>query len=437
MPKKFVLVLLDGLGDRSHPALDNKTPLQAARTPFMDHIAEKGCNGLYHASFQGQALPSENAHFAMFGYDQKDFPGRGVLEALGGGIKLEKDQVAVLTHFVSVAREGNRLRLVRDKMEADPVETRQAFAAVDSFKTGEVDLSLVPTRGLFGIILQKGYVSPFITDSNPILDGLLLSSIKPLKDYAHDPASIESARAMTAYLSWAYKKLRAAEFNLVREKSGRLPLNALVTQRAGRLKEIVPFSRKNGIRGLSVSSGVVYAGLGTYLGLDVIKGLEHDHPGEEIKARINTARVHLHRYDFIHVHTKAPDEAGHKKDPLLKKQAIELLDQGLAESLPAIMDDSNVIVAVTADHSTPSSGPLVHSGEPVPLVIAGEGVRVDKVRKFDEVSAAGGGLGFVRGREFMYLVLNCLERSKLVGLMDEPEDHPYWPGKGEPFVLES
>jgi 2,3-bisphosphoglycerate-independent phosphoglycerate mutase len=241
---------------------------------------------------------------------------------------------------------------------------------------------------------------------------------------------------MTAYLSWTYRKLCAEDFNLARKKSGRLPLNALITQRAGRLKQVVPFSRKNGIRGLSVSSGVVYTGLGTYLGLDVIRGLEHDHPGEEIRARIKTACNYLDKYDFFHVHSKVPDEAGHKKDPLLKKQAIELLDKGLADSLPELMDDREVIVAVTADHSTPSAGPLVHSGEPVPLVIAGEGVRVDKVRKFDEVSAAGGGLGFVRGREFMYLVLNCLERSKLVGLMDEPEDHPYWPGNGEPFVLE-
>ena len=436
MSKKFVLVLLDGLGDRSHPQLDNKTPLQAAHTPFLDHIAGKGCNGLYHASFQGQALPSENAHFAMFGYDQTDFPGRGALEALGAEISLDKDQVAVLAHFVSVAQEKNRLRLVRDKMEADPHETKQAFAAVARFKIREVDISLVPTKGLFGIILLKGGVSPFITDSNPILDGSLLSSIRPLKDFAHDPESITTARVMTTYLSWTYRKLCAEEFNLDREKSGRLPLNALITQRAGRLKQVVPFSRKNGIRGLSVSSGVVYAGLGAYIGLDVIRGLEHDHPGEEIKARIKTACEHLDKYDFIHVHTKVPDEAGHKKDPLLKKQAIELLDKGLTDSLPELMDDRDVIVAVTADHSTPSAGPLVHSGEPVPLVIAGKGVRVDKVRKFDEVSAAGGGLGFVRGREFMYLVLNYLERSKLVGLMDVPEDHPYWPGNGEPFVLE-
>jgi len=40
---------------------------------------------MYHVSFQGQTQPSENAHFAMFGYDLCDFSGRGVLETLGGG----------------------------------------------------------------------------------------------------------------------------------------------------------------------------------------------------------------------------------------------------------------------------------------------------------------------------------------------------------------
>ena len=102
MSKKFILVLLDGLGDKSFAELDRQTPLQAARTPFLDHLAARGCSGLYHAGLQGQALPSENAHFVMFGYDLSQFPGRGALEALGAGISLERDQVAVLAHFVSV-----------------------------------------------------------------------------------------------------------------------------------------------------------------------------------------------------------------------------------------------------------------------------------------------------------------------------------------------
>jgi 2,3-bisphosphoglycerate-independent phosphoglycerate mutase len=33
----------------------------------------------------------------------------------------------------------------------------------------------------------------------------------------------------------------------------------------------------------------------------------------------------------------------------------------------------------------------------------------------------------------MYLILNHLDRAKLAGLMDSPEDQPYWPGDYQPF----
>ena len=92
-------MLLDGLGDRAQTRLDNLTPLQAADTPQLDRFAQNGANGLFHATIQGQSLPSENAHFVMFGYDLNDFPGRGVLEALGENISLVADDTALLSHL--------------------------------------------------------------------------------------------------------------------------------------------------------------------------------------------------------------------------------------------------------------------------------------------------------------------------------------------------
>jgi 2,3-bisphosphoglycerate-independent phosphoglycerate mutase len=58
------------------------------------------------------------------------------------------------------------------------------------------------------------------------------------------------------------------------------------------------------------------------------------------------------------------------------------------------------------------------------------------VQAFDEINAAGGALGPVRGRELMYLILNHLDRAKLQGLMDSPVDQPYWPALSEPFRLD-
>ena len=99
------------------------------------------------------------------------------------------------------------------------------------------------------------------------------------------------------------------------------------------------------------------------------------------------------------------------------------------------MDDPELLIIVTADHSTPSAGPLIHSGEPVPLTFFGQGVRRDNVRRFDEISTAAGALGCVRGKELMYLILNHLDRSKLQGIMDTPIDQPFWPGNYEPFKI--
>jgi len=435
VPAKFVLIILDGLGDRSFRRLGNMTPLQAAHTPFMDRISAMGANGLFHASMHGQPLPSENAHFSMFGYDQRDFPGRGALEALGAGIDPGKHGVAVLAHFVNVLEEEGRLRLVMDKVAAEPEDAGRAFREIAWYECGKISIELVPIKGLFGIVLLRGNVSPYITDSNPILDGRLLTKIRPWAKYSHHGPSIDAAESLNKYLSSSHKKLEKAGFNRERAQKGLPALNALVTQRAGRLKEVVPFFRKFGLRGASISSGAVYSGLCRYLGLDTPEAPETRDPGLEISRRIEKAAELIDSYDFLHIHSKAPDEAAHRKDPFLKRDVIQKLDQGLARSLPGLLQRKDLILAVTSDHSTPSKGNMVHCGEPVPLTICGTGVRIDPVERFDEVSASCGALGFVRGGEFMYMVLNYLDRGKLAGLMDTPHDQPYWPGCSEPFEL--
>jgi 2,3-bisphosphoglycerate-independent phosphoglycerate mutase len=136
------------------------------------------------------------------------------------------------------------------------------------------------------------------------------------------------------------------------------------------------------------------------------------------------------------VHTKAPDEAAHTKDPLAKKRVLESLDRGLGRAIAPLLANPEVLLIATADHATPSTGPLIHSGESVPLTFCGPGVRRDRVQAFDEINAAGGALGPVRGRELMYLILNHLDRAKLQGLMDSPVDRPYWPALSEPFRLD-
>lgn len=436
MPKKCIMILLDGIGDRAYPELNHQTPLQAARTPVLNQLARDGANGLYHAALMGQALPSENAHFAMFGYEMDRFPGRGALEALGAGISIGNGEVAVLTHFAHVKREKDgTLTLQNGKALASGEEIEALIRAVAHFRHGDIEIRFHQTKGFLGILTLSGPVAPFVTDSDPMRFGSPLIAIQPWAAHVHQLEALNTARALGAYLEWAHLQLHDHPVNRQRREKGVPPLNALVTQRAGQLKNAPSFEAWNGLKGLSIASGIVYHGLAAYLGMDANKVSDTHQPGKDMAKRLQMALKALGRYDFIHVHTKAPDEAAHTKDPLAKMRVIEALDQGIGTVLKKLLAEPDLLLVVAADHSTPSAGPLIHSGEPVPLLFHGPGVRCDEVPWYDEISAARGAMGLVRGRELMYLILNHLDRAKLQGTMDSPLDQPYWPGRCEPLRL--
>lgn len=435
LTKKCLLILLDGLGDRSFAPLGNRTPLQAAHTPTLDLIASKGANGLYHAACLGQALPSENAHFAIFGFEPSDFPGRGVLEALGAEIALSEKDVALLAHLTSLHEKKGFLFTKRDLPEAAQEDIDALIPLIAEGREENVGIRFHHIKGLFGVLIMKGLVSPHITDTNHMTDGWPIMEVVPWRQDAEDEKAVRTARVLKSYLIKVYRKLNSHPVNLSRIKSGLDPINGLVTQRAGQLKRVPSFSLQYGLKCLSISSGAVFKGMCSFLGMDFISGKDFDDPETEISFRLAQSKDAFKNYDFIHVHTKATDEAAHKKDPLLKKSVIEALDRGIAREIHHFLNNPNFLVIIMSDHSTPSGGPLIHSGEPVPLTMHGCGARRDRVESFDEIAAASGALGMVRGKELMYLILNHLDRAKLMGIMDTASDQAFWPGNYTWFSL--
>lgn len=431
---RCILVILDGIGDRGQGCFEGRTPLHAACTPNMDYLASIGMNGLYHSSWQGIPMSSEIAHFLIFGYEIEEFPGRGIVEAIGEGIDADDSDVAVLCHLCSVEERNNNLILKHGRPE---LHHDQSLILKDEIKTFEEDgiqINLIHSRGIDGFLLLKGDVSGHITDSDPIYEGRALIEVMPIVQERMTDASRKTASALNSYLIWCHQKLSSHPINKARMAANGPPVNALVTQRAGKKKRLVPFREKWGLRGLSISSGAVYWGLCHELGIDTVKVKDTGSVEEDLKDRLRVAKD-ARDYDFIHVHTKMPDEAGHTKKPWYKKEVIEAIDRAMSIAVNEIIPDTEVLLVVTADHSTASSGSMIHTGETVPLTMVGKYVRRDKVGEFNEISGAGGGLGIVKGKELIYLILNFLDRAKLRGLMDTPVDQPYYPGNYKPLKL--
>lgn len=435
MPTRCILIVLDGLGDRSYPSLDHMTPLQSACTPNLDALAALGANGLYHADRLGVALSSQDAHFALYGYDRHETLRRGILEAIGSGLAVGSNDVAVLGRLITAAPENGVLRIVDRRPPADADQISTLFGFIDTYETNGIGFRFTQINQLEGILFLSGQVSPHITDTDPLCNGLPAPAVLPLSTHAHDLAAQCTAKALTEYLMWAHKKLSNHPINHARLARGEKPLNAVITHLADGPRPVESFRARWGMTALSISPKLVQWGVSNSLGMDTERVQDSQDPGRDIADRITLAAHKVSQYDFIHVHSMAPDQAAHTKNPLTKRTVIEALDAGIGRSIGPLLNDPDVLIAVTSDHSTPSGGPLIHSGEPVPMTIVGDGVRRDAISSFDEVNCAGGALGTVRGREFMLLVLNYLDRCKLRGIMQTPHDQAFWPGDYEPFMI--
>src|SRR5271168_3461959 len=99
---KYVIVIPDGCADEPVTELGGQTPLQAARLPNMDRLAQLGFVGRSNNVPRPLTPASDVATLSLFGYDPlKVYTGRAPLEAAAMGISLGPRDWAIRCNLVT------------------------------------------------------------------------------------------------------------------------------------------------------------------------------------------------------------------------------------------------------------------------------------------------------------------------------------------------
>lgn len=419
---KIVYVLLDGVGDLPHPALNGLTPLEAAYTPNLDALARNGAMGRVITVGKGIAPQSDIAVFNMLGYSFRDggYVGRGVIESIGCNIDFRDGDLALRGNFATVG-ENNR---ITDRRAGRVITKEEAEAVckslVGGIKFGDRDASvaLLPTvahRVVIRIRHDKLKLSDSITNTDPAYDkvagmgvakaatagDIYVQEARPQDGESSDGAK-KAAALVNEFTEQTIRILRDHPVNVARKAAGRNPMNCILARDSGnRFPKVQPINEKYGMKIGCIVEMPVEVGISKVLGMKMYEAGSLD--DYELKARV--AAKSLKAVDMVYVHLKGPDEFGHDGDARGKKRNLEEIDRRffgiLAKELAGM---KNPVVVVSGDHSTPCVK-KAHSDDPVPLLVSGNGVRQDASARFTEGYGKKGSLGLLMGADVVLTAL--------------------------------
>jgi len=425
---KLVYVVIDGMGDLPSRVLGGKTPLEAADTPNLDFLAREGKTGLMYTVRKGIAPESDVAVMSILGYDPFEFnTGRGIVEAIGADLDVRDGDLALRCNFATVG-PGKKIidrRVGRDLTTREALELSKTINEAVKLESHPADFEFKSTIGYRAVLIIKtreGTLSSNIMNVDPAyyrVEGLgvvdadaemVLRKCKPMDET--EEAKI-SAELLNEFITKSSEILDNHNVNLKRVSKGKLKANIILARDAGhRLPKLFNINEKYGLSFVSLTDMPVERGLSKLAGM---QAEDIPPPSNDIKEdcllRVEKLLELLPSFDCFYIHIKGPDEPAHDGKFELKKQMISLIDKHFFGELLRKVRLEDIVICVTADHSTPCAL-KAHSDDPVPLLIFKQRLGSDSVSQFSEKECKKGSLGILEsGTELMPKLISLVKHA--------------------------
>ena len=232
-----MILVMDGMGGRPLKELNNQTTLQAAKTPNMDKMAERGITGLMDSIAPGIIPGSDTAHLSILGYDPYEvYTGRGPFEASGVGVDVIPGDIAFRCNFSTSDEDGiitdRRAGRIRDG-------TDEIIATLNTMEIeGYEDIQIIfkESTGHRAVLVLRGEgLSGQVSDADPKVEGNKPKEVKALDD---SPEAKKTADILNKLVNKSYEMIKDHPVNLKRIENGEAPANIIIPRGAGEVPEV-------------------------------------------------------------------------------------------------------------------------------------------------------------------------------------------------------
>ncbi len=383
---KIILLVIDGLGGLP---VQGKTELEAARTPHLDKLASASICGLTDPVFMGITPGSGPAHLALFGYDPtKYLLGRGILEALGSGVEVGKNDLVARGNFATledgliVDRRAGRIPTSENEKLCQYLNS--TLKSIEGIK-----ISVYPGKEhRFVVKLSGERLSDALTDADPQKENKPQAYTSPLSQEA-----ARTAQIVNAFIDQAKELLKDYP-----------KTNTVLLRGFSKFPSLPTMQELYKLNPAAVANYPMYKGLARLVGMEIID------VGQELAELFDALEKNYSAYDFFYLHVKKTDSAGEDGNFEAKKKAIEETDK----YIPRLLSLQPDVLVVTSDHSTPALLKS-HSWHPNPFLLFSKTAQADRVARFSERECSQGSLGRFQSIYAMPLMLAHAGKLKKFG----------------------
>ena len=396
---KYIIILADGMADEPLQKLDGMTPMEYAKTPNMDALAEKGLVGMVKTVPAGMKPGSDVANLSVMGYDPAIcYSGRSPLEALSVGVPMEETDVIFRCNIVTVSEEESYDEKTIIDHSSGEISTEDANVLMDAVREAF-------NNEYFSFYTGTSYRHITVWKDGSVLD------LEPPHDHLGQVIGeyLPKEAAFRDMMARSFDILNNHPLNVKRAAEGKNKANSLWFWGAGTKPALQNFESMTGLKGSVISAVDLLKGIAVGAGMQTPNvpgangGLDTNYEG---KAQAALDALLKDGNDFVYIHVEAPDEMGHQGHINHKVTSIEYIDEKVVATVKAGLDAAgeNYRILILPDHPTPIRC-RTHTSDPVPFLLYDSENALDHGIAFTEKQAQTSDVFVERGHELIDLLI--------------------------------